>query len=99
MWIIRLLATPSSAGSWKHSGYTVGIISQPDWKDEEQHHGTGRAKAGLPGIGGKHGFHGEPLFGVQKSREERIPCTPGGVMGKRPDHARVVYCNLIRSVL
>ena len=37
-------------------------------------------------------------YSVSKRRREKDSYTPGGVMGKRPDYACVVYCNLIRSV-
>ena len=37
-------------------------------------------------------------YSVSKRRREKDSYTPGGVMGKRPDYATVVYCNLIRSV-
>ena len=38
MWIIPLSGMPSSAGFWRSNGYTVGIISQPDWKDHGEYH-------------------------------------------------------------
>ena len=37
-------------------------------------------------------------YSVSKKRRATDAFTPGGVMGKRPDYAAVVYCNLIRSV-
>ena len=37
-------------------------------------------------------------YSVSKKRRQQDSYTPGGVMGKRPDYATVVYCNLIRSV-
>ena len=37
-------------------------------------------------------------YSVSKKRRKEDSYTPGGVMGKRPDHATVVYCNLVRSV-
>ena len=37
-------------------------------------------------------------YSVSKKRRKEDAYTPGGVMGKRPDYAVVVYCNLIRSV-
>ena len=43
----------------------------------------------------KYGFHGKPLYGGEKRRKTDA-YTPGGVMGKRPDYATVVYSNLIR---
>ena len=33
----------------------------------------------------------------KKATEQQDSYTPGGVMGKRPDYATVVYCNLIRQ--
>lgn len=33
---------------------------------------------------------------VSKKRRDSDAYTPGGVIGKRPDHAVVAYCNLIR---
>ena len=35
-------------------------------------------------------------YSVSKKRRAKDSFTPGGVMGKRPDYATVVYCNLIR---
>lgn len=36
-------------------------------------------------------------YSVSKKRRDSDAFTPGGVMGKRPDYATVVYCNLIRQ--
>ncbi len=47
-------------------GYTVGIISQPDWKQKERNHiHLRRATACVPGQQWKYGFHGKPLQCVQ----------------------------------
>ena len=35
-------------------------------------------------------------YSVSKKRRNSDAYTPGGVMGRRPDYAAVVYCNLIR---
>lgn len=40
------------------NGYTVGIISQPDWKDDESINIFGRTKIGISGNGWKYGFNG-----------------------------------------
>ena len=37
-------------------------------------------------------------YSVSKRRRETDSYTPGGVMGKRPDYAVTVYCNLLRRV-
>ena len=36
-------------------------------------------------------------YSVSKKRRTTDAFTPGGVMGKRPDYATIVYCNLIRQ--
>ena len=36
-------------------------------------------------------------YSVSKHRRKQDSFTPGGVMGKRPDYATIVYCNLIRQ--
>ena len=36
-------------------------------------------------------------YTVSKKRRKTDAYTPGGVTGRRPDHATVVYCNLIRQ--
>lgn len=37
-------------------------------------------------------------YSVSKKRRAQDAFTPGGVMGKRPDYATIVYCNLIRRI-
>ena len=37
-------------------------------------------------------------YTVSKKRRNQDAYTPGGVIGKRPDYATIVYCNLIRKV-
>jgi radical SAM superfamily enzyme YgiQ (UPF0313 family) len=37
-------------------------------------------------------------YSVSKKRRRTDAFTPGGVIGKRPDYATVVYSNLIRQV-
>ena len=49
-------------------GYRVGIISQPDWKNKDSITVLGEPRLGFLVIGRKHGFHGEPLFCVQKKK-------------------------------
>ena len=78
-------------------GYTVGIISQPDWKDDESISILGVPRLGfLVSAGNMDSMVNH--YSVSKRRRDKDSYTPGGVMGKRPDYAAVVYCNLIRSV-
>ena len=78
-------------------GYKVGIIAQPDWKDNKSIQILGRPRLGfLVSAGNMDSMVNH--YSVSKKRRKEDSYTPGGVMGKRPDYAVVVYCNLIRSV-
>lgn len=76
-------------------GFSVGIISQPDWKDEASISIMGEPRLGFLVSGGNMDSMVNH-YSVSKKRRETDSFTPGGVMGKRPDYATVVYCNLIR---
>ncbi len=78
-------------------GYKIGIISQPDWKDERSIDTFGRPRLGFLVTGGNMDSMVNH-YSVSKKRRRTDAFTPGGVMGKRPDHATVVYCNLIRRI-
>ena len=78
-------------------GYKVGIIAQPDWKNQESIRILGEPRLGwLVSAGNMDSMVNH--YSVSKKRRATDAFTPGGVMGKRPDYAAVVYCNLIRSV-
>ncbi len=77
------------------NGYTVGIISQPDWKNVESIEVLGQPRlAFLVSAGNMDSMVNH--YSVSKRRRETDAYTPGGESGKRPDYATVVYCNLIR---
>ncbi len=77
-------------------GYSVGIISQPDWKDDASIRVLGRPRlAFLVSAGNMDSCVNH--YSVSKKRRDTDAYTPGGVMGKRPDHATAVYGNLIRK--
>ena len=78
-------------------GYRVGIISQPDWKNKDSITVLGEPRLGFLVTAGNMDSMVNH-YSVSKRRREKDSYTPGGVMGKRPDYATVVYCNLIRSV-
>ena len=80
----------------EHAGYTVGIISQPDWKDPKSIGILGRPRLGFLVSGGNMDSMVNH-YSVSKRHRKTDAFTPGGVMGKRPDYATVVYCNLIRQ--
>ena len=77
-------------------GYKVGIIAQPDWKDRESINRLGEPRLGfLVSAGNMDSMVNH--YSVSKKRRTTDAFTPGGVMGKRPDYATIVYCNLIRQ--
>ena len=76
-------------------GYSVGIISQPDWKDDSSIAILGKPRLGfLISAGNMDSCVNH--YSVSKKRRATDAYTPGGEMGKRPDHATSVYGNLIR---
>ena len=78
-------------------GYKVGIIAQPDWKDKSSITELGEPRLGFLVSGGNMDSMVNH-YTVSKKRRHTDAYTPGGVMGKRPDYAAVVYSNLIRQV-
>lgn len=77
-------------------GFSVGIISQPGWKDEESIDAFGEPRlAFLVTAGNMDSMVNH--YSVSKRRREADAFSPGGKMGLRPDYATVVYCNLIRK--
>ena len=79
------------------AGYKVGMISQPDWKDPRSVQILGRPRLGFLVSGGNMDSMVNH-YSVSRHRRKSDAFTPGGVMGKRPDRATIVYCNLIRQV-
>lgn len=78
-------------------GYRIGFIAQPDWKKEESIQIFGRPRLGfLVSAGNMDSMVNH--YTVSKKRRNQDAYTPGGVIGKRPDYATIVYCNLIRKV-
>ncbi len=80
----------------EHAGYTVGILSQPDWRDPKSVTALGRPRLGFLVSGGNMDSMVNH-YSVTKHKRKNDAFTPGGVMGKRPDYATIVYCNLIRQ--
>lgn len=76
-------------------GYSVGIIAQPDWKDDASISTLGEPRLGFLVSGGNMDSMVNH-YSVSKKRRQTDAFSPGGVMGKRPDYASIVYCNLIR---
>ncbi len=77
------------------NGFSVGIIAQPDWKDDASIRLLGQPRLAFIVSGGNMDSMVNH-YSVSKRRRDRDAFSPGGVMGKRPDYATVVYGNLIR---
>uniref|UniRef100_UPI00402620A4 YgiQ family radical SAM protein n=1 Tax=Faecousia sp. TaxID=2952921 RepID=UPI00402620A4 len=80
----------------ENHGYSVVIISQPDWRNPKSIDVFGRPRLGFLVSGGNMDSMVNH-YSVTRHRRKTDSFTPGGVMGKRPDYATVVYCNLIRQ--
>ncbi|MBE5912456.1 MAG: YgiQ family radical SAM protein [Pseudobutyrivibrio ruminis] len=76
-------------------GYTVGIIAQPDWKDDNSINILGEPRLGFFVSAGNMDSMVNH-YSVSKHRRDYDNYSPGGKIGLRPDYATVVYCNLIR---
>ena len=76
-------------------GYRVGILAQPDWKDDRSITEFGEPRLGfLVSSGNMDSMVNH--YTVSKKRRSTDAYTPGGLTGKRPDYAVTVYGNLIR---
>ena len=77
--------------------YKVGMIAQPDWRNPESVAALGRPRLGfLVSSGNMDSMVNH--YTVAKKRRRSDAFSPGGEGGLRPDHAVVVYSNLIRRV-
>ncbi len=77
-------------------GYKVAMLPQPDWNDPSSVMEFGEPKLGFLVSGGNMDSMVNH-YTVAKHHRKTDSYTPGGVMGKRPDRAVTVYCNLIRK--
>ncbi len=80
---------------WEN-GYSVGIISQPGWKNADDISRLGRPRLGfLVSAGNIDSMVNH--YTVNKKKRSDDMYSPGGKAGLRPDRATIVYCNLIRQ--
>ncbi len=77
-------------------GYTVGILAQPDFHSAESITELGEPRlAFLVSSGNMDSMVNH--YTVAKHHRKTDAYSPGGEMGRRPDRAVIVYCNLIRQ--
>lgn len=78
------------------AGYTVGIISQPDWRAPADFKRLGRPRlAFLVSAGNVDSMVANHTVAGKPRREDAY--SPGGIGGRRPDRATLVYCTRIRE--
>lgn len=78
------------------AGFSVGIISQPDWQSCENFKALGEPRLGFLVSSGNI----DPMvnrYTVSKKVRSTDLYSPGGKIGMRPDRATIVYCNRIRE--
>ena len=78
-------------------GFTVGIISQPDWKSDKDFKRFGKPKLCFLVTAGNIDSMVAHYTSAKKKRSDDA-YTAGGVAGKRPDRAVIVYCRKIREI-
>ena len=77
-------------------GYTVGVISQPNWQGNEDFVKLGRPRlCVMVSAGNMDSMVNHYTANKKKRRGDNY--TPGGIAGKRPDRATMVYCNKVRE--
>lgn len=79
----------------EQNGYTVGILSQPDYHNPESILSLGEPRLGFLVSSGNMDSMVNHYY-VSKKKRSVDAYTPGGAIGKRPDRAVIVYCNMIR---
>ena len=78
-------------------GYRVAFLAQPDWKKNDDFLRFGRPRLGFFVSSGNIDSMVAHYTAAKKRRREDL-YSPGGVMGKRPDRAVIVYCNKLREL-
>ncbi|MGN8912874.1 YgiQ family radical SAM protein [Anaerofustis butyriciformans] len=76
-------------------GFSIGVIPQPNWKEKESFMVLGRPKYAFLVNSGNIDSMVNHYTASKKKRNDDV-YTEGGVAGKRPDRAVIVYCNMIR---
>lgn len=80
----------------ENAGYRVAVLSQPDWKKPSDFTSLGKPRLGVMITGGNIDSM-VAHYSVSKKRRAYDDYTPGGVAGKRPDRAAIVYSNRIKE--
>lgn len=80
----------------EYNGFAVGILSQPDYRNPDSILALGIPKLAFLVSSGNMDSMVNHYY-VSKKKRTKDAYTPGGEVGKRPDRAVIVYCNMIRK--
>lgn len=83
--------------SLEHFGFHVGIMPQPDWKDKKSFTVLGKPSLFF-GITAGSVDSLVANYTPNKIRRKKDAYTPGGIPGRRPDRATVVYSNFVHEI-
>lgn len=78
-------------------GFSVAIVSQPDWRSDQDFTRFGRPRLGFLVTSGNIDSMVAHYTAAKRKRSEDA-YSPGGKAGKRPDQAVLVYCQKIRQL-
>ena len=78
------------------AGFRVAILSQPDWHGTADFLAMGKPRLGVL-INSGNIDSMVAHYSVAKRRRQKDSYTPGGLPGKRPDRAVIVYANRARE--
>ncbi len=78
------------------AGFKIAVLAQPDWRSCKDFKRFGRPKYGFFVSAGNIDSMVAHYTAAKKKRSEDA-YSPGGIGGKRPDRAVIVYCNRIRE--
>lgn len=78
-------------------GYKVGIISQPDWRTDNDFMRFGMPRLAFLVTSGNIDSMVAHYTAAKRKRSDDA-YTPGGKAGKRPDRAVTVYCRKLREI-
>lgn len=81
----------------EYHGFKVGIIPQPDWRNKEEFKVLGKPRLFF-GITAGNVDSMVANYTPNKRRRKEDAYTEGGVIGKRPDRATIVYSNVVHEI-
>lgn len=81
----------------ENEGFKVAVLSQPDWRSTADFVQFGRPRLGFFITSGNIDSMVAHYTAAKRLRHDDA-YTAGGVAGKRPDRAVIVYSNMVKSI-